>query len=167
MSHVNPGCPSSPSVSFAPPQLRNNRSSRLPAYHSLYMGRYHPYPRAAPGQCQDRLMTTVDYRYGTEPLWEEPAIESYSDSEEDSDGANTVVEAAPLDSAPSTTAADHSGPWPTASVQSQSTMVSPLSRSKLIVALSDALTSLRRRYLSCLAVKSFLKNGGLTKGGTL
>ncbi|KAI0647090.1 hypothetical protein C8Q79DRAFT_1009232 [Trametes meyenii] len=155
--------PSSTSVSFSSPQTRNNRTSRLPAYRSSHMGRYHPYPRAAPGQCQDRLMTTVDYRYGAEPLWEEPAIESYSDSDEDSDGANTAVEAAPPST--SSTAVDHSEP--AAGAQSQPATTSPLSRSKLVAVLSGALATLRRRYLSRLAVKNFLKGEGLTKSGAL
>ncbi|KAI1794048.1 hypothetical protein LXA43DRAFT_971672 [Ganoderma leucocontextum] len=36
--------------------------SRLPAYRSAHIGRFHPYPRSAPRRGEDALMQTVDYR---------------------------------------------------------------------------------------------------------
>lgn len=58
MPRIDPPYPSFTFV-LSKPLPRNDRSSRLPAYRASHMGRYHPYARVAPSQCQDRLMVRV------------------------------------------------------------------------------------------------------------
>lgn len=58
MPRIDPPYPSFTFV-LSKPLPRNDRSSRLPAYRASHMGRYHPYARVAPTQCQDRLMVRV------------------------------------------------------------------------------------------------------------
>ncbi|KAI0709281.1 hypothetical protein C8Q76DRAFT_799299 [Earliella scabrosa] len=43
---------------------------RLPSYRSSFLERGHPYGRAVAVHNEDRLMTTIDYRYTTPPIVE-------------------------------------------------------------------------------------------------
>ncbi|KAI0331092.1 hypothetical protein GY45DRAFT_1336403 [Cubamyces sp. BRFM 1775] len=159
--------PPYPSITFvlstAPPQLlplplqpnpppRNARSSRLPAYRVSHMGRYHPYPRVAPAaeRCEDPLMSTVDYRYVEEPLWEEES-EASVDSGHATAGGQTVGDEASANVEPSPIASTDS-----VSGQTATDPGSQLSRSKFVTSLSEMIVMLRRKYLS-LQFRTFLK----------
>ncbi|OJT04316.1 hypothetical protein TRAPUB_4950 [Trametes pubescens] len=145
MPRIDPPYPSFTFV-LSKPLPRNDRSSRLPAYRASHMGRYHPYARVAPSQCQDRLMNTIDYRYADEPLWEETVgeaqgvttCESLSDNDNDS-AISPVVDA------------EHEN-----AAESPALPQAQLSRSKLVATLTDVLVALRR-HLALQAVRSFLK----------
>ncbi|KAI0636932.1 hypothetical protein C8Q77DRAFT_535431 [Trametes polyzona] len=153
MPRIDPPYPSFTFVLTAPPP-RTNASSRLPAYRASHMGRYHPYPRVAPGRCQDRLMNTIDYRYVEEPLWEEDAADVQRVGATGCEGDSI-----------STNASHPTPPSPTADATSQNERVesssdgasAKLSRSKLVDTLTEMLFALRRRYLTVQAVKNFLK----------
>ncbi|KAI0362143.1 hypothetical protein OH77DRAFT_23193 [Trametes cingulata] len=170
MPRVDPPYPSFAFVLSSPPEPRNARSSRLPAYRVSHMGRFHPYPRVAPGRCTDRLMVcpraprrddyasisrmsildpqnTVDYRYAEDPLWEEPVLESGEVTE---NGENLLADA---EAPPAPNHCESSGDETAATPPATE---SPSTRSKLVVTLSDALAVLRR-YLSRQALKNFLK----------
>ncbi|RPD66173.1 hypothetical protein L226DRAFT_609065 [Lentinus tigrinus ALCF2SS1-7] len=53
------------------PQAQNFDISRLPAYRSSVLERFHPYARKATRRNQDRLMLTIDRRYAAQPIAEE------------------------------------------------------------------------------------------------
>ncbi|KAI0374934.1 hypothetical protein BV20DRAFT_403133 [Pilatotrama ljubarskyi] len=146
MPRAEPPYPSISSVLSSPSQPRNARSSRLPAYRASHMGRFHPYPRAAPGRCQDWLMSTVDYRYVEDPLWEETVGDTEHVAEHE-EHASVDEEALP--------ATAHREPSDDAALAGPE-VGSQLGRSKLVATLSDALAALRR-YLSRQALKSLLK----------
>ncbi|KAL1944471.1 hypothetical protein VTO73DRAFT_2901 [Trametes versicolor] len=145
MPRIDPPYPSFTFV-LSKPLPRNDRSSRLPAYRASHMGRYHPYARVAPSQCQDRLMTTIDYRYADEPLWEETvgeaqgatSCENLSDGDDGDNGPSPAVDT------------EHG------SVADSSVPPQALSRSKLVATLTEALVALRR-HLALQAVRNFLK----------
>ncbi|KAH9856922.1 hypothetical protein C2E23DRAFT_881421 [Lenzites betulinus] len=146
MRRVDPPYPSFALVLSTPqPRPRQPPPSRLPPYRAAHMGRYHPYARVSPGPCQDRLMNTVDYRFTEEPLWEDDGeLQSATGSDDDDD----TNDALPNHNAERERGDGHPPP-------EESKM--ELSRSKLVDTLTDVLMTLRRRYLTLQAVKSFLK----------
>ncbi|KAI9064476.1 hypothetical protein FKP32DRAFT_643802 [Trametes sanguinea] len=159
-------------------------SSRLPPYRASHMGRFHPYPRAAPlRRGEDRLMNTVDYRYAEEPLWEEAGVESVRTTPlarlpqlASSIGLSELIvsqndDAAALEGDPAdlpVAAADGAHIPPAMGTESAATLPPPavlgLSKSAFLMTLSDMLAALRRRYLSPEAVKSFLKTQQFKSG---
>ncbi|KAI0362141.1 hypothetical protein OH77DRAFT_1515442 [Trametes cingulata] len=144
MPRVDPPYPSFAFVLSSTLEPRNARSSRLPAYRASHMGRFHPYPRVAPGRCTDRLMNTVDYRYAEDPLWEEAGAEPGDATENEENLVDAEV-------VPATT---HCEPSDDENTTTPATTESRLSRSKLVMTLSDTLAALRR-YLSRQAMKTF------------
>ncbi|KAI0333634.1 hypothetical protein GY45DRAFT_277147 [Cubamyces sp. BRFM 1775] len=152
--------PPSPALPPPSPPAHTSRSSesRLPTYRMSHMGRYHPYPRVvapAPAPAkerhEDRLMSTVDYRYADEPLWEEPESESEI---EDVHIENAREGGILRETASSDIASAHSV---VAEPAVRKSKLEKLGRTKLAVAFSDTFGALRRRYLSLQAAKSFFK----------
>ncbi|CDO69516.1 hypothetical protein BN946_scf184785.g21 [Trametes cinnabarina] len=156
--------PTSPPTSIV---IRNNAHAsnapqsstlRLPAYRAAHIGRYHPYPKVASRRGDDRLMSTVDYRYAEEPLWEDAGIDSSGEAgtanEENAEG-DAVVASPEINVHPSvdTQSATIQPPPP----------VSALSKTKLVLLFADMIVALRRRYLSAQAAKHFFEAQQLKK----
>ncbi|KAI0780892.1 hypothetical protein BD413DRAFT_489226 [Trametes elegans] len=147
------------SVPAHEPAPQNHASAfRLPAYRASHMHRFHPYPRVTPARCQDRLMSTVDYRFGQEPIWEEPADEDSwtTGSQDDAHG-----EGVPKLSTPHRADVDADVVTREGEGQPGGAPKPSLSRAKVATAVADALAGLRRRYLALLAVRvrTILKPG--------
>ncbi|KAH9901423.1 hypothetical protein C8Q73DRAFT_244803 [Cubamyces lactineus] len=153
-----PSFPPTPAPASPPVHTSRSSESRLPAYRMAHMGRYHPYPRVvAPvpskEHYEDRLMSTVDYRYVDEPLWEEaePACEESENGTfggEDVEDAGVTRESASSSTA-STNSTDHD------EERARKSKAEKLGRKKLAAAFSNTVVALRRRYLSLQAARSF------------
>ncbi|KAI0374931.1 hypothetical protein BV20DRAFT_1048933 [Pilatotrama ljubarskyi] len=149
MPRIDPPYPSITLVLSSPPQIRNTRSSRLPAYRASHMERYHPYPRVVPERCRDRLLRTVDYRYVEDPLWEEEAAMEEGRVAINGEGANSHLqhESAVSVSVREEKAEQIAGEGPS------------LGRNKLAAALSDILAALRDKCLPFLTMGASSKVG--------
>ncbi|KAF8479335.1 hypothetical protein DFH94DRAFT_693693 [Russula ochroleuca] len=114
-----------------------NDNMRLPAYRASHLVRFHPYSRAHPSVHQERLMTTVDYRY----------------SQPSKGPVRGVASIAP------TIVPDDNGKAEDKSETSHGTAESILRRQKLKIAagrLSAVIVTLRRMYRGTSAIASSL-----------
>ncbi|KAI0748161.1 hypothetical protein C8Q80DRAFT_1270601 [Daedaleopsis nitida] len=125
-------------------QAHNFDPSRLPAYRSSFLERFHPYGRAAASHhAQDRLMTTVDHRYRERPILEaqpdrpaEPCCQEIPDSDALPGEQNSPAVGVEDDEIP---------------------VGERLGHSKLAAAFSALLEALRVKYLTKEAVRDFLR----------
>ncbi|KAI8998606.1 hypothetical protein BD414DRAFT_475552 [Trametes punicea] len=152
MTRVDPPYPSISYV-LSNPQARNAQSSRLPAYRSTHVGRYHPYPRAEPGRYEDRIMVAGDRHEAEELALEGPLVVPRR-------RVTTCVEMPDGDSHPY-----EDDPLPVVGVESDIMDAYPSanigdtaagSLSKVVAAISELLVAMRRKYLAVQAVKEFL-----------
>ncbi|KAI0664766.1 hypothetical protein C8Q70DRAFT_11980 [Cubamyces menziesii] len=156
-----PSFPPTPTPPSPPAHTSRSSDSRLPAYRMAHMGRYHPYPRVvAPAPAkerhEDRLMSTVDYRYVDEPLWEEAeptCVESENDTARDENIEDTGVT---RESASYDTASTYSTGHDPDDERARKSKSEKLGRKKFALAFSNTVVALRRRYLSLQAARSFL-----------